>query len=141
MLSGKIITFDKVVIFLLIDICLSSIRYYSTGANIIKIVQILRRIIFYRSVCINGINSINRLPFQPHIIVISGIGYGKFCFCIHKTSAHSFRKRFTFFINTCQACPCPFAIIVELAIVRHSLAQSHQHNMAYELFYLIISCR
>ena len=122
---------------LLVDLVLRTLRDDAACTDVIQVVQILGRITLHL-VGIDGVQSLNGLSLQTHIIIIGGIDDGIFRLGIEQTTGIPLRKGLYVLIDTVHGTACQLTELMELAVSGTTLAETHLLDIGDEEFHLVI---
>ena len=130
-------TTRQVVHLLLVYLLGRSLRQDASGTDVIKIVQILGRIVAHL-VGVQLADGLHRLALQTHIIIIGGSDNGHLRLRIQQSAALVFVQLVALFVDALQGVDRFLAVFVKLAVTATTLAEAHLLDVAHQQLHLIV---
>ena len=122
---------------LLVDLLLGTLGDDAASTYIIHIIKVLGRVA-HHLVGMDAPQGINTLALETYIIIIGGIDDGVLRLGIEQTALVMGREQRALFIDATDGLISQLTILVELAIARTALTESHLLNIGDELLHLVI---
>ena len=127
----------QVVELLLVDLVLRALGDDAARSDVVEVVEVLGRVALHL-VGIDGVEGLDRLLLESYIIVIGGVDDGILGLGIKQGATIVVGEIVDLFMDAADGLISQFAILMELAVARTTLTETHLLDVGDEALYLMV---
>ena len=135
--QGYLVTAQQMVHLLTVNLLGAAFGNDTSGADVVQIVQKLRRIAL-DGFGVDGFQRLCRLLLQAYIIIIGGGDNGQLRLAVEQSPPLAVVEYMALFVDAAQGGKGFLAVVVKILVARLSLAESHLLHIAYKQLQLVV---